>query len=161
MAMAGMIVERVHGCLSWHHQELQALAEERYRSEEPEVQQALHRKMSCYFSDRVSRSELAEKKMASFPLLMAGASAWLDSCKPSHRRCEEGAHHLIKAGMFSEAIDELCNFEYICAAAKSGQGFHLVSTFRLLSLALMEAPYLSRRTCGSGASVWKPLREIR
>jgi Tol biopolymer transport system component len=139
MALEGMVVERVHGCLSWHHQDLQALAEERYCSEEPEVQQALHRKMGCYFSDRVSQRELAEKKMAPFPLLLAGASPWLDACKPSHRRCEEGAYHLIKAGMFAEAINELCNFEYICAAAKSGQGFHLVSTFRSLSLALMEA----------------------
>lgn len=138
MALSGLIVERVHGCLSWHHQDLQALAEERYRSEDLEVQQALHRKMGCYFSNRVSPTELAKKKMASFPLLMAGSSPWLDNCKPSHRRCEEGAHHLIKAGMFTEAIEELCNFEYICAAAKSGQGYHLVSTLRLLSLALMD-----------------------
>lgn len=131
MALSGLVVERLHGCLSWHHKDLQLLAEERYFCEE-EDKQSIHRKMGCYFGDRVLEREREKKKMAAFPLLMSGASVWLDSCKPSHRRCEESAHHLINAGMLREAVEEMCNFDYICASAKCGQGFHLVSTFKRL-----------------------------
>jgi len=39
----------------------------------------------------------------------------------NERRCREAAYHFIAAGMLSEAADELCSFEGICARARCGE----------------------------------------
>jgi hypothetical protein len=48
-----------------------------------------------------------------------------DAGAVNERRCREAAHHFIAAGMLSEAADELCSFEGICARARCGEGFVL------------------------------------
>ena len=48
-----------------------------------------------------------------------------DAGAVNERRCREAAYHFIAAGMLSEAADELCSFEGICARARCGEGFVL------------------------------------
>jgi WD40 repeat protein len=40
----------------------------------------------------------------------------------NERRCREAVYHMIAAGLFNEAADELCSFEGICARVHCGEG---------------------------------------
>jgi WD40 repeat protein len=55
-----------------------------------------------------------------------------DASAVNERRCREAAHHFILAGMLSEAADELCSFEGICARARCGEGFVLLQQLMAL-----------------------------
>ncbi len=48
-----------------------------------------------------------------------------DASATNERRCRESVYHFIASGMLSEAADELCSFEGICARARCDEGFVL------------------------------------
>ena len=137
ISLSGLLVERLHGCLTWRHQELQALAEERYTPADPQIKMDIYREIATYFGNRVDDDVITRKRIARFPLLLVGSNVWLESSKPNQRRFEEAAYGFIMAKMYTEAAEELCDFEIICATAKCGHGVQYVSTLKLLSTELM------------------------
>ena len=92
----------------------------------------LHRIMASYFGNLVSTEDREAKGVLSQVTWFASADAsvqvcdavepviWRPDVLPNRRRCAEAAHHMVKGGMFSEAVTELCSIESVCARAKCG-----------------------------------------
>ena len=91
-ALAGLVVERDHGCVAWYHRQLQETAETRYADE----RRRAHRLMGRYFGDLVRDDERRSKKVSSQPLVLNGAMVWFDAAKVNVRRCVEAVHHLLE-----------------------------------------------------------------
>jgi WD40 repeat protein len=121
-SLEGLLAEKHHGCLSWNHESLQAIAAHRYA----ENKVILHQKLGEYFGDRIPDLTKKLKKLNSSPLLVTGKSVWLESAKPNYRRCEEGAANFIYADMLSEAVEEVCSIDYVCASFLCDLGGQLV-----------------------------------
>jgi hypothetical protein len=111
--MAGLVMEQSGGCLRWYHRQLKEAAEDRYEGEE---RQRLAEIMGRYFSD----DELQ-------PLTLNEHDVWFPQALVNKRRCDEAAHHLLKAKMILEAEKELCNLKGVAARAKTRNVFRMVS----------------------------------
>ncbi len=111
--MVGLVMEQSGGCLRWYHRQLKEAAENRYAGEE---RQRLHEIMGRYFSD--------EKLQL---LTLNAHDVWFSQALVNKRRCDEAAHHLLKANMLLEAEKELCNLKGVTARAKTRNVFRMVS----------------------------------
>jgi hypothetical protein len=129
-SLIGLIVERQRGCLHWHHEELQVIADRRFTSKDEK--ENIHRTLGTYFSNRVHSETMVQGRITMQPLRINGISPFLVGTNINTRRCNEGAYHLIEGGMYNEAVEEMCNIEYVAACVISGEGCGMVSRFKSL-----------------------------
>ena len=127
-SLRGLMGERHHGCLSWKHESLHAIAEQRYAEEK----ESSHRHLAEYFGNVIEESIKKEKKLNASPLLTAGTHVWLPSAIPNYRRCEETVGNFVHAEMLKEAVEHMCNMDFICVAFLCNEGNELVRCLELL-----------------------------
>ena len=114
----GLVMEREGGRLVWFHRQLKEAAEERYKDEK----QYLHEIMAKYFSGLISQQDQEEKGLSiqTLTLNCPIEEIWSPKALINRRRCVESCHHLLAAGCYSEAEQELCTIEAVYVAAKCG-----------------------------------------
>lgn len=139
--MFGLIVPQDGGCLNWYHRQLKEAAEARYSSVEKIY---FHRIMASYFGNILSPQTLESRCISPQPVILnedvERVVVWLNDAKVNERRCFEAGHHMIEAGMLTQAAIELCNVERICARAKCrGDFFTVILQLSKLSLAASAA----------------------
>jgi WD40 repeat protein len=111
-----LVTEKEDHCIKWYHRQLWETASERYSVQEQEC----HEIMGKYFSNLYDATIRIEKDILDQPLTLNGMSIWQADSIVNRRRVMEGYYHLIKAGLFSEAIHEICSLEFICCSALAG-----------------------------------------
>lgn len=126
--MEGLLIERHHGCLTWRHDSLLEIALKRYSQEKIKF----HNMLANYFGNRIDPVIRNEKKIASYDLLMSGGSVWLKNSRPNYRRCEEAVYSLIHCGNLIDAVNSLCDFDYICAAYRCNEGSATIQYLELI-----------------------------
>jgi hypothetical protein len=133
--------------IRWYHRQFWEAAEEHFLHDTDE-RLLRHAQLAEFFSgfwagrskpynDRLKAAvqkkfageESGDRRVRAQPLcLREGKNIFAtkgDTGAVNERRCREATHHFIAAGMLSEAADELCSFEGICARARCGEGFVL------------------------------------
>jgi hypothetical protein len=122
--MAGLLVERQHGCMGWYHRQLQEYAERRYG----DLKTHVHILMGRYFADLLDPLQRDRQRISDQPVTLTPTSVFLDTALVNNRRAREAAVHLVRSTtLISEAVIEICDLQRICASAKSDNGFTLVS----------------------------------
>ena len=98
--------------------QLKEAAEERYKEEK----QYLHKVMSTYFGGLISREDEERRGVALLSLTQNCPieEIWSPKAVINHRRCVEASHHMLAAGWYDKAAEELCNIEAVYARAKCG-----------------------------------------
>ena len=114
----GLVMEKEGGRLRWFHRQLKEVAVERYR----EKKRYLHEVMSMYFGGLISREDEEQRgvTLQSLTLNCPVEEIWSPKAVINHRRCVEAAHHMLAAGWYDMAAEELCNVEAVYARAKCG-----------------------------------------
>jgi hypothetical protein len=133
--------------IRWYHRQFWEAAEE-YFLHDTDERRLRHAQLAEFFSGawagrskpyndrlktavqkKVAGEVSGDRRVRAQPLcLREGKSIFAtkgDAGAVNERRCREAAYHFIAAGMLSEAADELCSFEGICARARCGEGFVL------------------------------------
>jgi flagellar biosynthesis GTPase FlhF len=110
-----LVVEKEYHCIKWYHRQLHETAAERYAEKESHS----HVIMGRFFSNLVTPEEKENLAIHSQPLAVNQFSLWLPECIVNRRRVIEGYYHLIKAGLWEEAIEEMCSLEFVCASGSS------------------------------------------
>ena len=115
----GLVMEREGGRLGWFHRQLKEAAEERYKVEE----RYLHEIMARYFGGLISQKEQEEKGifLQTLSLNCPIEEIWSPNAVINRRRCVEAGHHMLAAGWYAEAEEELCTIEAVYASAKCGK----------------------------------------
>eukprot|EP01038_Epipyxis_sp_PR26KG_P008442 gene8442-11420_t len=119
-SIASLVTEQSGGCLKWYHRQLKEVAE----SWAVDQKQLCHEIMGRYFSDIVPVNIRVERYISSQPLLLNNQPSecviLCDTSVINHRRCQEGAHHLLSAGLTEEAEFELCSMTAVAARGRIG-----------------------------------------
>ena len=129
-SLIGLIAERQRGCLHWHHEELKVIAGNRFTSKDEKDH--IHRIMGTYFSNKVFADTIVKGRIIQQHLRINGISPFLTGTNINTRRCNEGAFHLIEGGMYTEAVDEMCNLEYVASCLLIGEGYSMMTRFENL-----------------------------
>ena len=101
-----------------------------------------------YFSNTISVHELNSRNIVRQPIAHSTVAVWFPDTVINKRRVTEASNALINAGLFHEAIDELCNLENICAYIKAGRGYSLIQNLNRLIAEIKKIPnwkYISSR----------------
>ena len=114
------------------------VAEKRYSDSE---RAKFHGIMGRYFGNLIPEETVAKINIQSQPLLLGSTDAKdiiLPSCRfmVNVRRCREAGWHLLQAGMFEEARDELCGPLAVYARLQCGECFSLVQLLSRLATLL-------------------------
>ena len=114
----GLVMEREGGRLGWFHRQLKEVAVERYKDKKL----YLHVVMSRYFGGLISQQDLQLRGVAlqSLTLNCPVEEIWSPKAVINHRRCVEAAHHMLAAGWYDKAEEELCTVEAVYASTKCG-----------------------------------------
>jgi hypothetical protein len=107
---------------NWYHRQFWETARKRYLSDAT-VRERLHGVLASYFANIIPVTlEHGNRHISSQPLVLNNTSVWSDNCVVNQRRIVEGCYHLLHAGsdFFNDAINELCDFDTICASIIAG-----------------------------------------
>eukprot|EP01031_Cornospumella_fuschlensis_P028059 gene28059-33878_t len=115
-ALKPLLAEKEHGCVKWYHRQLWEAAQERYQTSKATSHQIMAK---CFGSQ--SRTWNGTKDI------------WDPESKVNERRAKEYYFHLVQAGMYREAAEEICALESVCAAALANDLSDFVSTMTDLS----------------------------
>lgn len=137
--MSSLVVERDNRCLTWHHRQVHEVCMERYTTEERLELELL---LARYFGNIVDPVLASARLISLQPLTLNDKSVWLDSALVNTRRCQEASRHLVNAELLTEALNEVCSFETICACAKAGVGFDLLNNMIRLHHSLINSTTL-------------------
>ena len=121
-ALADLVVERELGCTTWYHRQLKETAEVYLSSEK----QQLHVIMAKYFGKIMDDFTQSSRKLGIHEWTICGRSPFDKQSICNVRRCLEGTHHMLAAGMLDDAEKQLCTFECICSMLRAGEAFRLV-----------------------------------
>jgi len=123
-ALQSLIVERSGGCMRWYHRQLHEVIMNRYAAEDKLYFQRL---MACYFGNIVVPVLLPQpialvRGISPQPLTLncPEQDVWFPQSMMNSRRCDEAVDHMLAASMFTEAQQELCSLQAMCARAKCG-----------------------------------------
>lgn len=122
--LEGLLIEKENNKLHWYHRQLKETIRERYSSQEI---LHYHRIMAIYFAHLSDPHILHSRLIAPQLLSLNGVPVWFTNRTIVNRtRCVEAIYHLVRSQMWSEAIEELCNLENICAHVIQGIAFELI-----------------------------------
>lgn len=99
-ALKPLLAEKEHGCVKWYHRQLWETAQERYQTSKT----TCHLLMAKYFGSQACTWNGIK-------------DIWNPESKANERRAKENYFHLVQAGMYREAAEEMCSLESVCAAA--------------------------------------------
>jgi WD40 repeat protein len=145
--------------ITWYHRQFRETAL-RYFSQNTVFLKRTHQTLAHFFlgtwsgiskpynlwlAERIQRPEFfpgeasGNRLVRTQPLsLGTDKSVWLKSTLINSRRCTEAAHHLIQAGLYCEAVSELCQLEGTCARSKCGQLFSALKQLKDLQQRIQE-----------------------
>jgi WD40 repeat protein len=118
-----LVAEKESHCIKWYHRQLWETASERYYDKEKQC----HEIMGRYFCNLVPENTKKLKEIYEQFLVLNGTSVWNPSSIVNSRRVIEGSYHLIHAGLYNDAMTELCSLESVCASGVCGDLFNFLN----------------------------------
>eukprot|EP01042_Synura_sphagnicola_P000339 gene339-351_t len=130
-ALGDLLVERDEGCLCWHYDVFKRLVGRKFGNLETI---ALNEIMGKYFTDLYTVEELGDEKFSSIKHqhLIRNPEQTDDNVQYNRRRTVEATHHLIAAGMYREAKEELCSITTVVAFAKTNDSYSILTRMQAL-----------------------------
>lgn len=125
------------GLLEWTHRKVRSFAVRMY-SEQKFTKKYVHGLLGQYFANIVEKRVREDRAIGAQPITLNTAPVWFHNTHINRRRFEEGLFHLIEANLFSEACDEVCNLDNICAFFKSGLKTQLATHIIKLHRAIVD-----------------------
>jgi WD40 repeat protein len=117
---AGILLrENKQGRLEWTHRKVRAYAVHKY-SEQKFTKKYVHSLLGQYFASIVDKRIRSERNIAQQSITLNSIPVWFSNSHVNNRRYEEGLHHLIEANLLTEACDEVCDVDNVCAFFKCG-----------------------------------------
>ena len=134
--MGILLKENKHGRLEWTHRRVKTYVTQKY-PEAKYMKKYIHQLMGQYFANIVPKSIQEERGTAEQPVTLTNIPVWFHNTSVNKRRYEEGLFHLIEANLLTEACNEVCNLDNICAFFKSGLGIELTKDIIKLHRAIV------------------------
>jgi WD40 repeat protein len=126
------VTEKENLCTKWYHRQLLETASERYHP----LKKKSHEVMGKYFSGKLTSGKLVVGKQPSIreqEHTLNGVPVWFPSSRVNQRRVMEAAHHLVEAGLYVDALNELCSLQSICCASLVGNIYNYILYLNQLS----------------------------
>jgi WD40 repeat protein len=125
------LIETNNNCWKWNHRQLLETAVSRYSNDE---KNDIYKSLGLYFSNSVDENTKKSRLIFSQPLILIGDdyNIWYSNSVVNSRRCIEGPNGLLRSNLLIKMVNEICNFEFICASIRVGVALSLVENMGLL-----------------------------
>jgi len=103
-ALGPLLVKREGGAFGWYHRQLKEVGRKRYHVDETKKYSGL---LGHYFGNLVDARLVETRNIQSQPRYLNNYACYSKHVEINKRRCIEACHHLIAAGMYREAAEEM------------------------------------------------------
>ena len=111
-SLGSLLVEKEGGCLAWYHRQLKEVGRARFPDQLKRYYSSL---MGQYFGNKVPHHTRENRLIKAQPFILNNIEVFLPEAHINRRRCIEASHHMIEAGDYDAAIDEMCCMDALYA----------------------------------------------
>ena len=121
-SLGALLVEKEGGCLAWYHRQLREVGHKRFKETDKVYYSGI---LGRYFANLIPEDLRNSRLIKEQPWVLNDdidtCEVFLAEAKINRRRCVEASRHLIDAGLYDAAIDELCSMDALYANTRTSR----------------------------------------